>query len=690
MRCYKVYFLLLTSLTLSASYETSNSDNQTSYNSIGHTGLIHLPSGELHSSGSVGVSLGFSRLNEFFSIVATPYNWIEASFYYHRPRDTRLPFKKGQYLDKGFNVKLLLFKYKDIDLSIGIDDIAGTGILSKEFIAGTYIKPNYKITLGIGTGAMSKEQSYKNPIKEWRSRPTSLVIEKNSYGSEVDYGSFFKGPIGIFGGVEFSHPKFSKFVFKVETNPYNYSSFLAGGEFSYKSERLRQKKSNINYGVYYKVKQDILFSMSYIKGNTFDLTLVKKFNFNKKRDRPSPSNIKRISKTNDKNLAFYRDILRNLEKDQLYLQSAEIEDNNIKIAIANGRYNSPYDVFDHSIKVTKELKKLHAIDIKNLEVTNVVSGIATSSISADLECKCNEDQISNIKIYAPSNNFRDYDYQTNLNFPEFYNLIKPQLVYRYGDPAKVFAYGVDVLLDSEIKFTENLFITTSLNYNLWNNYNELRDIPDSPYLPHVRTDYVKYLNKRSDLYITNFQLNRVDKIKNDHYFQLSAGVYELMFAGYGFEYYWQPFRGNLSVGMNLYKVRQRDFEDNFKFGEYEVLTGHSNVIYFHQRSGLQVDLSFGKYLAGDKGYTFDLSRKFSSGFEMGAYFTRTNISKQEYGEGSFDKGFYFTIPIRYSNSSTEILVQPLTRDGGAKLKTESPLIGSIFAGASNQYYYFKN
>ena len=78
---------------------------------------------------------------------------------------------------------------------------------------------------------------------------------------------------------------------------------------------------------------------------------------------------------------------------------------------------------------------------------------------------------------------------------------------------------------------------------------------------------------------------------------------------------------------------------------------------------------------------------------MGAYFTRTNISKIEYGEGSFDKGFYFEMPLSIFNSDankgvTKFTVQPLTRDGGAKLKTNNPLIYSIISGANNDYRYY--
>ena len=54
---------------------------------------------------------------------------------------------------------------------------------------------------------------------------------------------------------------------------------------------------------------------------------------------------------------------------------------------------------------------------------------------------------------------------------------------------------------------------------------------------------------------------------------------------------------------------------------------------------MRTSLLVGKYLAGDKGATFDISRRFNSGFTLGIFASKTNLSAEEFGEGSFDKGF---------------------------------------------------
>ena len=76
-------------------------------------------------------------------------------------------------------------------------------------------------------------------------------------------------------------------------------------------------------------------------------------------------------------------------------------------------------------------------------------------------------------------------------------------------------------------------------------------------------------------------------------------------------------------------------------------------------------ISAGEYLAGDTGSTIEFSRSFSNGvkFEFSASFT--NVSAEQFGEGSFDKGIFFNVPI-YGNF-INYSWRPLTKDPGAKL-----------------------
>ena len=76
-------------------------------------------------------------------------------------------------------------------------------------------------------------------------------------------------------------------------------------------------------------------------------------------------------------------------------------------------------------------------------------------------------------------------------------------------------------------------------------------------------------------------------------------------------------------------------------------------------------ISAGEYLAGDIGSTIEFSRTFDNGVRFGAFVTRTDVSKRDFGEGSFDKGIFFNIPIY--GDLISYTWRPLTKDQGAKL-----------------------
>ena len=65
---------------------------------------------------------------------------------------------------------------------------------------------------------------------------------------------------------------------------------------------------------------------------------------------------------------------------------------------------------------------------------------------------------------------------------------------------------------------------------------------------------------------------------------------------------------------------------------------------------------------------------------IGAFFSLTDISEAEFGEGSFDKGFYFHIPIEiffsnYQKGTSTFGLRPITRDGAAILNYSHHLRG---------------
>ena len=94
----------------------------------------------------------------------------------------------------------------------------------------------------------------------------------------------------------------------------------------------------------------------------------------------------------------------------------------------------------------------------------------------------------------------------------------------------------------------------------------------------------------------------------------TAGILEDMFSGYGSEYlYFQP-NTNYSFGIELFKVKKRDYEWRFGHLDYENTTLTGNFYYRNYGSiPFDMKISAGEYLAGDVGSTIEFSRTYSSG-----------------------------------------------------------------------------
>ena len=197
--------------------------------------------------------------------------------------------------------------------------------------------------------------------------------------------------------------------------------------------------------------------------------------------------------------------------------------------------------------------------------------------------------------------------------------------------------------------TNEHFSTDSTVYlNLLDNYDRFNFTSppgDSGAIPRVRTHIREYASS-SNVLLNNLQLTEMRPLANDWYAQAYAGYLEMMYAGAGSEVLYRPFGTSWAVGVDANYVKQRDWDNTLKLSDYQTTTGHLTGYWqLPVESNVLAKISVGRYLAGDYGTTIDLSRRFDSGVVVGAFATFTNVSSTAYGEGSFTKGIYFTIPL---------------------------------------------
>lgn len=279
----------------------------------------------------------------------------------------------------------------------------------------------------------------------------------------------------------------------------------------------------------------------------------------------------------------------------------------------------------------------------------------------------------------------DKDWLDKLGFD-----VAPTMVQSFGGSEGFYMFNIGVTASANYKFTDNFEFGGSLYLNLYDNYDKfLYDVPpDGTDLKRVRTLIRQYVHD-NPVRVNNLQLTWMDNLSDNISYQAYGGYLEMMYGGVGTEFLYRPLNSQWAFGFDINYAKQRDPDSMFGFFSDEnqfdpltnrayrvqtgVVTGHATAYYqpeWFPNTLLRV--SAGQYLTEDKGVTIDFSKQFDSGVIVGAFATKTNLSAEEYGEGSFTKGFYISIPfdlmtIKSTQSRAFLSWMPLTRDGGQML-----------------------
>ena len=654
----------------------------------GDTGLYEIPNSRIMEAGSLRFTFSSSFPNEFTSITASPFEWMEATYRYAEIKNQFYgpsAYSGNQsWKDKGFDLKVRLFKesLSFPETSIGLRDIAGTGVFSSEYLVFTKSVGQFDLTTGIGWGVLGLGGGIKNPLGGLRDN----FKTRNSYDDDFQGGSFnfkdwFSGNASVFGGIEYDLNKLGlKFKLEYDT--------------SYPDRNTRFEDisvdSRINLGVDYFFSDNLTLGLGFEKGNQLIFTFALSGNFAKDTIRKqTPKRVGELNKIQKEKIAeddslFYRSLNLSLRSEEVYLQGASLEEESATLSVASTKYRSIPRLAGRSARIASALLPDN-IDVINVDILN--GDIETSSIIIprykfdqldDRKISPNEVLVSS-KIISKSDNpsYKTSLFKPTVSFPEFHWNMSPALRHQIGGPEAFYLGQLWWRKETKIKLQRNLTLYTTIGLDIYNNFDQFAN-PSGSKIQHVRSDIQDYLLEGKN----NIQMMKLEYLfspKKDLFARLDAGLLEDMFGGYGGELFYRPFNSKFSLALSGHRVKQREYKQRFGFQDYSVTTGHLKF-YYETNSKILIRTSIGKYLAGDKGISLDLSRKFKSGFSLGVFATKTNLPTEIFGEGSFDKGFYFSIPTElfYTDcrpGNISFGLHPLTKDSGAFLSQHNELFG---------------
>ena len=676
-------FVLLFTFTHEAHAGASN---------FGTTGLIDIPTARMADDATLTTTISTSNRYDYFALTYQALPWLEATFRYRSVNDAENLSSPNwtNYYDRNFAAKVRLFKesYYLPQVAIGMRDFVGTGLVGSEYLVASKTFGNFDVTLGIGWGDLAGEDDWKNPLS-YLSEKFSERDDGGAGGNtagKVPLGSLFQGDnVGLFGGVSYqleSYPVRLTLERNPEYNRYDVSRF-----------GVDKPKSDFSYGVEWDITPNL--TLAFGRQQEFDWSMRLAFQADTSRKtskRPVQYKDRKVLKNNIVRGDWYPALLRDMEQSGLLLLDGTLDETTGTAYLRIG--NQDYALWADAISRATALADLYLPEIiKTIEFTVEDRGYTALNSRVNRPSAYIPEENLDVRELYPTftaaEKRGDPDYKTNF--------VQNKIAFDLGlttrvqlfDPDEPFRYGIGIAASTVIPLPDDYLIRGTYNHMLSQNFDESTRESNSV-LPRVRTDIVDYLEDENRLY--NLYLEKRGSYNAKINWRGFGGVLEEMYSGFGGEVLYQQYKSRLAFGASLAWVKQREPDDDFATRDYEVTTGFLSAFWATPWYNYDVALHLGQYLAKDIGGTIEVRRTFANGWSVGAWATLTDVSSEEFGEGSFDKGIFLRIPLdsllnRNTRQAFYTTIRPVQRDGGQRLEGFS---GTIWYDKNDTRFDFIN
>ena len=532
-------------------------------------------------------------------------------------------------------------------IAVGVNDFLGTGFYSSEyFVASKTITPRLRLTAGIGWGRLAGVGGFTNPLAifgdSWKTRPGN----SGGQGGEVQYQNWFRGDAAFFGGAQWQATEKLMLTAEYSSDAYTQED---GSSFT--------RKSPFNFGATYKVRPHTRLSLNYLYGSEVGVQLSIALNPKNPKagggyDKAPPPVIVRSSKTAAQlgwhveptfTASLQEQVDAALKAQDLVLQGFTVDASSARIVFEGAtRVTSAQSIG----RVARSLTGILPNSVEKFVIVPMVNGIPISQVTirrTDLEqleyaFDGSWSSFSNAKIEYAGAKTPPIDSL----YPRFKYGLSPYLATAWFDPDQPLRADLGIEASARYEPSPGLIFSGIVRKKIIGNLASSTRVSDSV-LQHVRSDSNIY-DSEGDPALTELTGAYYFRPGQDLYGRVTVGYLERMFGGVSAEILWKPTGSRFGLGAEVNYVQQRDFDQRLGFQNYGVATGHVSG-YWEFDNGLHTQVDVGRYLAGDWGATLTVDREFKNGWRVGAFATLTNVSFDDFGEGSFDKGIRLTIPI---------------------------------------------
>lgn len=691
-------------------------------NRYGLPGIIDTPTAEAMPDATLGAALSWNELGNRTGLSFQVLPRVSVALRYGKFDSTEQ--ERGYVRDRSFDIRVLLLDETPgswrPSVAVGLQDAVGTGFYSSEYVvASKTVTPRLRVSAGLGWGRLASSGGLGSPFGD-RGAPDE------GEGGTLNTDQWFKGEVAPFLGVSWKAT--DKLTLLAEYSGDDYACETGDAENCARSVWLSDKdplKNNLNLGFSWQAGQNYQIGGYVLGGKHFGIQASMTLN---PRQSPYPSGLEkgpapvrlRAAPAADPEgwsgvwagdptaqPAIQKALGDALAKEGQTLESMVLTANRAEVRIRNNRYIQHAEAVGRTARLmTRALPP----SVETLVVTSVEGGMPTSSVTmrrSDVERLENTEagQIANAAVLTDADPRPAGLVRSPGIAPRFQWSIRPYVSTGLFDPDEPLRYEIGAAASASYEITPGLTVKGTVRQRVFGNADQDApgDLTVDEYLAltdeqiaagnngvyRVRSDGRMYSGNDSPR-IPELTLNWNARPTSTVYSRVTVGLLENMYGGVSAEVLWKPVNSRLALGAEVNRVKKRDYRDNFEFLDYETTTGHVSA-YYEFGGGFVGQLDVGKYLAGDKGATVTLTREFANGWEVGAYATKTDLSAEEYGEGSFDKGVTIRVPLAWAigtpgKRTVGGSISSLNRDGGQRVRVDGRLYDTIRDSHSTKMY----
>ncbi|CAM4070919.1 YjbH domain-containing protein [Palleronia rufa] len=666
-------------------------------NFYGMTGAIDTPTalsqpdGELAFTAST-LGLNINRYTLSFQVLPR----VQASFRYSGflDFDPEGGSDTFDFYDRSFDVTVEVLKERRYlpSLKIGLQDFIGTGIQTSEYIVASkrFLDDRLTVSGGLGWGRLGGSDDLGTPFGDRPARDFGR-------GGNLQLEQAFRGPVSPFGSVMYRATDALTLVAEYSPDPYA----LETGSQGTSRNDLFTRESSLNFGASYRINDAVELGLYSLYGSEVGFRL----SFNGNPYRPpvvgsldaAPGRVapRAPRETAPQQWSTRWRAIPDVESGLIKRLNGELAEQGLivtglRVVSATQvevQYRNGYSRTQATGvgRVARAMTRIMPSAVETFRIVPETANMGTAAVvirRSDLErLVAAPDREAALLARTGFVDDAPREAGTVLSqdvFPRLSYGIGPYVRRVFFDPNQPIRFEAGLRFQGEYEPVAGLILSTSLSTRLFGK--AATDNDQASALPPVRTEFNRYA-EGADFAMDRLQAAYYVKPTRTTYARVTAGYLERMFGGVSAELLWKPAASRLGLGAEVNYARKRDYGVDFGFLDYDVVTGHVSA-YYELPNGFDAQIDVGRYLAGDVGATFTLSRTFRNGWEIGAYATVTDVDAETFGEGSFDKGIKVSIPVEWftgkpSTTAIGTTLSSITRDGGARLNVNGRLYDTV-------------